>query len=59
LYPYPLQAGHAHLLELKEKYPELNHRYFASVVPAYRVLILSNVPINVAGQLLGVFPILV
>jgi len=47
------------LLELKEKYPALNHRYLASVVPAYNVLILSKVPINVAGQLLGVFPILV
>jgi hypothetical protein len=59
LYPYHLQAGHAHLAELKLKYDEANQRYLACVVPANKTLILSNVHMKVAGQLLGVFQILV
>ena len=42
MYQYPLQAGHAHLSELKLKWEALNHRYLLSVVHAYSVLILSK-----------------
>ncbi len=58
LYPYPLQAGQAPLSELKLKCELLNPRYFASLVPAYKSLILSKTFTKVAGQLLGVFPML-
>ena len=47
------------VFELKEKCPLANHKYFAWLLPAYNCLILSNTPINVAGQLLGVFHMLV
>jgi hypothetical protein len=58
LYPYHLHAGQAHFFELNEKWLVLKPRYFACDVPANIVLILSKTPIKVAGQDLGVFPIL-
>jgi len=59
LYPYPLHSGHAPFAELNEKCPDENHKYFASFAHAYNFLISSKTQINVDGQLLGVFQILV